>query len=271
MLNESLYNELQHNWNLWFWSWNDDDISFDWFGLQNATYCISSTNLYWLSNVQIVESDRPQENGWFVLNRYYRDKIINFNGSITADDEDWLLTAIDNIKWSLDWIEWYLQVKFGSTFRRIKATVSSIDIPRNHYNINHITFSISFLCKESFFSEIPMVETAFLWQTTSFQDEVINDWKAEVFTNTNVVFNSATSVTSFTMDIEWYSIIVTRSFVAGDVMVLNGETKSVTVNWTEVDYLGVFQPLKKEKNIVTFTITWTFNIDISILYKKSFK
>lgn len=272
MFNDSnIYNEWQYNSNLGFTTGSDEDISFNWFGLQNDTYCINSTNLDWLADVQIVEFDRPQLNGGFVLNRYYRDKVINFRGSIISDNENWLSQAIDDLKWWLDWVEWYLQMKFGSTYRRIKATVSNIDIPRNHYNINYITFSISFLCKEPFFSEIPLIEKSFLSKTTSFQDELVNDWTWEVFTKTNVVFNSASGVTSFDMDIEWYSVSITHNFSAGDILVLDWDTKSVTVNGVEIDYLWVFQELKKGKSIITITINWTFNIDTSILFKKAFK
>jgi len=87
-------------------------------------------------------------------------------------------------------------VKFGSSFRRIKATVSNIDIPRNHYNKNRITFSISFLCKEPFFSDIPMIETTFFGKTASFQDEVINQGTADVFPITTILYNSATGTNS---------------------------------------------------------------------------
>lgn len=191
--------------------------------------------------------------------------------SIKGEDEAWLISAIDNLKWNLDWIEGYLQVKFGDSYRRIKATVSNIDIPRRHYNINYITFSISFLCKEPFFSDIPSLESTFLGKTTSFQDGISYAWTGETPTRTNIVFNTASWVTSVAMTVEGKTVTLSQTINSWDVVVLDGEKKSVTVNGVEKDYLGIFKELMRWNNIVTFTINGTFNIDVSVLYRKLYK
>lgn len=271
MFNWVIWNGQTFNGSLGYAFASNDNISFNGFGLQNATYCIQSTNRDDIAKIDIVNFDRPQLNGGFVLNRYYRDKIITMTGSIKWASEALLITAIDNLKGELDGIEGYLQVKFGNSYRRIKATVSNIDIPRKHYNIDYITFSISFLCKEPFFSDIPSLESTFLGKNASFQDGITYTGTGESSTRTNIVFNSASWVTSVAMTVEGKTVTLSQAINTGDVVVMDGERKSITVNGVETDYLGTFKDLVNWNNIITRTINGTFNIDISVLYKKLYK
>lgn len=271
MINASLYNATLYNWDIGIGGALDDSISFAWFGLQNTMYSIKSTDWDSIANIEINQFDRPQLDWGFVLSRYYRDRVITMRGTITATSVQALSDAIDNLKWSLDDVEGYLQIKFGTIFRRIKATVSNIDIPRLHYNINNVPFTISFLCKEPFFSSIPMTEVPLLSKTASFQTEVVYDATANSFPIIYLAFNSAASVTSVAVTINGKAVTLATAISAWNYLTFNWETKSVSIGSTAQDYTWVFNPFVTWSNIVIFTINWTYNVDISILYRKLYK
>lgn len=271
LFNETLYNENVYWQLLEGISQVDDDIVFNNFWLQNANICISNANFDSLANIEINAFSTPQDDGGGILSRYFRDKIINFTWRVKWETEQDLINYVDLLKQWLSEVEGNLDIKFAGNVRRIKATLQSLTIPREHYNINVLPFSISFLCKEPFFYDKTAIETSFLWKTTTFQDEIINEWYVEVPLTTRITFTSATSVENISLIYGGWEIEVNETIAMNDVLEINGETKKVYLNGVEVDYDGVFWKLWLNKNTIIFTIDWTFNVDISCFYNKTYR
>ena len=74
-------------------------------------------------------------------------------------------------------------------------------------------------------------------------------------------------VTSVAFQINDSPITVNETINDNDVLIIDGENKTVQINWVDVDYDGIFPFLWITQNIVTFTIPWTFEVDINVLNK----
>lgn len=272
MLNTKQYNWQQYNNNLLYNWLVIQGISFDGFWLQNDTYCIHTTNWDNIANIDINSFSNPQDDGWFILSRYYKDKSISMRGTITASTVDWLVTAIDNLKDKLSKVEWYLYVQFGSKYRKIKATVSDINIQRNHYNVTFVEFTIEFLCKEPFFSDLNVWTESYLAQTASIQDDINYIGTGETYPSIYVVFESAWGVTGVDIVIGDKTIATTWSFPYWSVLIVDGDKKTVTLNWLDIDYIWSIGKLVSWSNIVEINITGgSYLYDCNIVYDIKYK
>lgn len=270
MINSNLLNSSQLNWYLSFWIVNTDDIIFDNFSISGWFLRVSNLLIDDLSNIEINDYNNPQDNWGGVLSRYYRDRRINVNWVISWSSKEELTSLIDELKKRTKKKEWNLDIKFMWKYRRIKATAESITFDRQYYHITFVPFSLVFLCKEAFFRDVAYSETSFTGKTASFQEEVIVYWTTSCQSYTTMSFTSASSVTSVEMEVNWSSISYTGTVATNDVLTFDWENKRVLKNGVEVDYDWIFVDYQVDRNIVSFTINWTYNVDISCFYKNAY-
>lgn len=96
-------------------------------------------------NIDIQPKSRGD--GFDVVNTYYSQKVITIEGVVTEDTEANLKTTLDGMKEALSTDEANLDIGDGSGTMRFVASVESISIPEEHYNITSLPYRISFLCQ----------------------------------------------------------------------------------------------------------------------------
>jgi hypothetical protein len=177
---------------------------------------------------------------------------------------------IDVFKLKTSVVEWYLDIKVNWYYRRTKATVVSNQIlDRKHFNINVVPFEITFSTLEPFFYNTNDVSVGEEWVTGDTAINFTYYWTAPSQPRVYLIFGATTTDTViFTLNDK--QLTVNAMFDGWDVLLYDSLTKSVTINWTEVDYTWTFPQIIYWENNFDFKINWTTTVDITILYATNF-
>lgn len=272
VLNSTVYNQETYNRALWFIAWaSTDDIIFNWLWLQNLNIVTSFKNDDNLPNIDLNTYQNPIIDWWWVLNRRYTDKKIVLKWFIKSSNKLELNNLIDLFKTKTSVIEWFLDIKVNWFYRRTRATVVSNNIlDRKHYNITAVPFEITFESLAPFFYHIEDV--------TILEAGVVGN-KSVWFT----YFGTAPSqpVVYFVFTTGWGTNVIkfklndriltlNKAINNDDILAFDSLTKTVLVNWIEVDYVGTFPQIKYWNNLFEFEINWTPLLDITILYSTNY-
>lgn len=256
-----------------YWSWEalitsiQDDIVYNWFWLKNEY--ISSSFLWEVNQIDLRSFDNPLSNWRGLLWYYKRGKTLTLDITIRWIDIDDFQTRLDNLRGALFQWENNLDIKVNWVIRRIKALCTSSPKELNHYNITFLKTSITFEALEPFFYTLNYQTSSFLNKTSSFDEEVTNQWNAEAETIISYFFKTWISWTDeIEVQIWDNTIIINETISDNDFLKIDWETKTVKLNDVEVDYDWTFPFLSKGSNIVNFSINGTFETDINILNKK---
>lgn len=211
--------------------------------------------------------DTPLEDGGGVLGKYYRKKQIQLILSVKASTPESFNDLIDEIKYQTSKTEWKLRIIINWIVRERTATCTSLKFNRKNYNVTRVgNVVLTFTCVNPH-SQLEDPESAnFITQTWSFQSSVIYQWRAETFPKLFVTMDSGSS-TWMRFELNWYVIEINTSLTAGDVIIFDGETKSVTVNDVEVVYSWPFTPLNYGENIYSIHNDWTYTGSLSYFIK----
>lgn len=144
--NESIFNETPA-----VVPTTQDSIVFDGYSLQNANIITSKINYDDQGQIELNSFNYPRVDGGWVLSKFYRGRIIVLNCTIKADTATAFNTLLDTTKKNLRKTEGYLEITVNSEIRRIKATLKSFDVSREHYNVNFVPVTIEFEALEPFF------------------------------------------------------------------------------------------------------------------------
>jgi predicted phage tail component-like protein len=123
---------------------------------------------------------KARGDGFDVVNTYYSQKVITIEGVVTDDTEANLKTTLDEMKDALNTNEANLDIGDGSGTMRFIASVESISIPEEHYNITSLPYRISFLCQ-------PFGKST----TVTTDTKSITNASASPYTNTITITGSA--------------------------------------------------------------------------------
>jgi len=251
-----------------FWWWPaltttiQEDIVYNGFWLQN-NYIVTSTNNE--NNLIDFESfDNPFNNWRGFLSYFQRGKTISFNVTIKWDNQEDFNNRLDELRKALFQSNKNLDVKVNWEVRRIKASCISNPKNFNHFNINFLKTTIEFETLEPFFYELGYQSTNFQNKTTSFIEEISNEWSAEADLLFHFIFKTA-NVSEVEVSLWENTITINETIVDWDVLVIDWENKTVKLNNIEVDYLWSFPVLWVNINLINFDITGTFDADISCL------
>ncbi len=113
------------------------------------------------------------------------------------------------------------------------------------------------------------IEDDFTWQ-------VNNNGNAKTYPTYYIVFNSASSVTEFTLTMNWYTLDVATTITAGDVITVSADPyglikdAGVYKNNVSIDFdWQLTTPLNSyhtDYNTIEWTCNGTYNADITVLY-----
>lgn len=249
-----------------------DDISFDWYGLQNSNIIIESFNPLDSWSVEYLTFNIPQDNWKWFLNKFWREKIFVLKGIIKQDTQIKLEEKIDELKKNLRKNEGILVYKLWNwKYRQIKATLTNISFQKEHYNIVWIPFTLEFKANEPFWYDSIPKEVVFPSVSTSpFWEELLNDWNEESKPQITIYFISASNVTSISIETNNRNITLTWNITAGDIVIIDCLNRVVKKNNVIQDYSWTFLKLNPWLNTITYTINWTFVCDISNIFRSNY-
>lgn len=248
---------------------SQDDIVINGFWLQNEYIC-TSYNFEW--NIMDFTHFKYPKNNWRGLLWYFnRWKKINFKIHLRWDNVSDFQSRLDNLRKYLFQPEVNLDIKIDWKVRRIKANCISAPKKINHYNITFLPIDIQLETLEPFFYELSNQTSSFLWKTSSFDEYIYNNWTAVSDPRIYFAFKTWISWTdNISINIWDRTIIINQSISDNDVLVVDCEKKTVKLNDVKVDYDGLFPELNIDWNAISFTINWTFDVDINVLNKVNY-
>ena len=227
-----------------------------------------------------------RRDGFYIVNTYYSQKSITISGTLTRDTEANLKTTLDAMKEALNTNEANLDIGDGGGTMRFEATVESIDIPEEHYNITQVPYRITFRCQ-------PFGKAT----STTTDTKAIDENSDDPYTNTFNPTGSAppSLVLKWTCDGNPTAAITAISFenvTTGETITVSGlvldadgdyleiDTDNMTVKYsvnggakTDIDFVGVFTSFVPGANSYSVTFTGggaTWDIEQTIVYYPSY-
>jgi len=232
-------------------------------------YTVTKINHDDLWDVNYETYNNPRSNGGWVLGRYYRGHSITIDITVTGDTPAQLQNRIDEMKKWIAWLEDYLYIRTPVDQRRIKGTVVSIDFGREHYQVTYVQAKITFRTVKPFFEAITGQSLSRIADTASFLDEFIHAGTATTLPRIYMIFSSAT-VSALQITISGVAFNILESITSGDTLIIDSDTKTVTINGTAVDYSGIFPEFAPGANSISVTITGTCTVDTTIICAKTY-
>lgn len=270
MVNTFAVNEYEVN--HWFApiSVGQDDIVFQGYSLQNANIITDQPNNDDLTDMEMNTSMFPRNDGAALLSRYYRGRTISIRSTLLADNETELNELIDEVKKNLRETEGNLDIKVNGVIRRIKATATNINFKREHFHLTWCPLEVTFKILEPFFYETADQTANFANISADFDAEITHKWTAKSFPVFYFFFWAGTSMSALEYADSMTTFTVTHAFTNGDVLIIDWEEKTVTLNGTEIDYNGRFPEFSPGLNLFSMDFTGTVLVDIATAIKKTF-
>lgn len=254
-----------------------DDIEFDGYSLQSADVITQELIVYSPPSRELITYKVPRNDGGRLNGNYYRERRVKVKGIIKAASRVLLEQAMDTFKRRMHAVEGNLDLKVNSEIRRIPATLQNsgeMFADRKGYHITYTPFQLEFLALDPFFHDMDYsAETSENVTNLSFPITVENLGTIYARPVITVIFEAATSVTAFTFTnvTNGKSMLITRSFIVGDILVIDTEESTVTVNGVEVDYDGLFPTLDYGSNNCTLATTGSsVQYTSTISFKRSY-
>lgn len=270
MVNTFAVNEYEVN--HWFApiSVSQDDIVFEGYSLQNTNIITDQPNNDDLTDMEMNTSMFPRNDGAALLSRYYRGRTISIRSTLLADSETELNELIDEVKKNLRVTEGNLDIKVNGVIRRIKATATNINFKREHFHLTWCPLEVTFKILEPFFYETADQTANFESIAADFDAEITHTGTAKSFPIFYFFFGTGTALTALEYSDAFTTFWITHAFTNGDVLIIDGEEKTVKLNGTEIDYNGRFPEFSPGTNLFSMDFTGTVLVDIATAIKKTF-
>ena len=265
---------------LWWWAvpvWvaSQDDFVFNWYSLNDwTTKRVVSSNHDDIGNIDYKTFNAPRVDWGWVLWHYYRKKDIRLWISLSSTTADWLNTLIDDFKENTRKTEWYLEIIINDEIRRVKVSNTKLKFNRKYFNISFVqNVEIVFTTIEPHFYAKTEVSNSFYSVAADYTADIDNNWTIDTEIKFYLIFWwTVTALTSVAITIWNNTITIWETITALDVLIIDWQSKEVTLNWTAVDYTGTFPVLDVDWNTTLFVFSWwaTFTVDITEIHKKKY-
>ena len=252
-------------------------ISFDAVSLQDSTYQIQEIEHESVDHREINIQRLGRKEGGKFISDTFAPRIIRVRGRIAGSSIDDLEDKIDDLKELLNRKEKNLDIQYASGTRRFIASCNSFKIIRAHYHITFAPFEASFLIGNPPFGQAIDTSTAEFnglnAGTTNSNFTASGTYKPMPIIK--MIVNSETAMTqiSFTNTNTGQTITVTPAsgFTAADILLINTDDYTVTLNGTAIDYTGYFPEFVQGGNNFKFVV-WSqaHNIDLRLIYRPLF-
>lgn len=116
--------------------------TFDGFSLSDANFITERIEFKGYASREVVRGKINRREGVKLLGTEFGEKAVTMQGTIVADTPSELQSLLDDMKQALQTEEGDLVIETGRTF---KATVDTLAIPDEHYNMTKAPFMVTFM------------------------------------------------------------------------------------------------------------------------------
>lgn len=206
----------------------------------------------------------------------YPSKGIIVTGMLLCGGSTDLDEAIDNFKNYFRAKDANLDIPWSSSTRRYIATVNRLDIKRT-MSLKHAKFTLEFICTEPFGLE---TSSTSLLSSLNYTSSSVTytptiggtaPYQLPVITITIDALTGTGDSLIISNDLNGQQMLLYGlGLAATDVIVIDCDARTVTLNGTEVDYLGTFLELEPGASSITITDGFdTRTIDyVGVYYKR---
>lgn len=220
----------------------------------------------------------PRGDGGGSLGDYWRGRRIRVSGYLTAATHDELDAAIDSFKQSMATENGSLRVVVNGAVRVFSGTLTNGQsvFDRQHFHQTFIPYQLEFDCftPDGYGRGESYTSVEFLGQTSlAYTEESphAGTARANAIVTVNFTAESGITAVSFKNNTRDETISVSASFAPADLLVIDGEAKTVKINGAEVDYSGTFPKLNPGVNNFTLTLTGTSaTYDLTVSHKATY-
>ena len=276
MPNTNMFNQQ------FFWWWNppqnilQDDFIFDWYSLHNFAKWIRIRNVNYddLWTIDLETFNNPQVDWGWVLSHLYHKKTITFNLSLQRSTYSALNNLIDEVKLETAKTEWLLEIRVNWEVRTCKASRSVVDFNRKYHQITFLSdVQLSFVTLDPHWSAKVADSTTYP-MTWDLHEDISYLWTAPTFPVYYMVFWASGNawITQLDITLWWKVLSIIQSITNNDILVIDSLNKTVKLNGTDLDYLGIFEEIVNGSNLIDFVFNvWaTVNCTMNIIYNKRF-
>lgn len=228
-----------------------------------------------LSDKNIILKEDTIRDSFDIVDVKYSRKIITVTGWLISNSVANLRTLRDNFMNNLRPSEGDLTINDGSGDLVYKATIQSISVPEEHWMINQLPWTCEFLCEPFAKTALlsPAAWTALGTGATNKTPAITGTYKAKPTITVTVV--TETNMTIFKWDNvttgDWIQVEPSGGFANGDILIINCENETVTLNGADQDFTGVFPNFLNGTNNITITNTATAcNVTVSYTYRPTY-
>lgn len=221
--------------------------------------------------VELQNYDLPNTYGKGNSSSFTRNNTFKVRGTLKASSYEELTQRKDTMKNLLAEQNQYLQAIFGGIIRRQKAFVTDLSFDEKHYNITFVPFTLSFHLLQGYWEDVALTSISYLNNTTTLIEEIVsNSTFLETRPVFNIVFNSASATTTFSLEMGDNKIVVNEAFTTNDVLIIDSKERTVRLNGSPIDFDGTFPILERGNNSFEMSSNGTYNISLTINYRKTF-
>lgn len=230
-------------------------------------YRINKLTVEDVENREISVLGLARQRGGVLLNADIKPKRFTMLGAITGTDQANLDDNIDAFKELLTRRSKDLDMTYGSGTRRFIVTVSKINIPREHYNIDYCPFEVEFIAPAGVGYDIIETTESHAGITDLTQNDSLTiDGSAPPDVKLTVIVTNQHSITSLDFLANGNKITLASTMTAADVIVFDQQNMKVTRNGIERAFTGIFpeffigpNDFLIEAHGTSLTYTYTFS------------
>jgi len=276
MYNSFLFNTTLY-WSLWTSSW--------WGWWWDVSFKVIAFNNYDFSDIIIsnipddyewirldVQSYELSSHGQGLWNRLIKNKTIQIEGRIVAENAVSLEAKINKIKSKLLQWESLLYVKRAEWILQTKAIVTGISIPRETRTVNTISISVTFTILDPFMYSLEKHELAYYWISWNFYTSIFYEtWSHEANPVIFIMFWNWTNANNLQVTIWQKKVQINWTQTSWDIISLDWEKVDVAKNWSYwIDWVWEFGELNFWENPIEIKCTWTANYSVFIQYRDTY-
>ena len=238
-----------------------------------------------LQDANIISSDAPHEDSGLMVDvevigedggaktgQRFGLKVIKISATVKDTTEAALDARIDALKASIISVEGNLDIDYSGETRRYRAIGGGFRVLDRRGRVTAVSVEIDFVAIRLGESTTPIIDSL-TGQTANISNSFTMLGSYAPQPTITVTINSCTAMSDLTIanTDTGTSIVVTRAFVAGDVVIIDTKNKTVKVNGVETDYTGIIPRWILGLNHFTASVTATaFNMDFVLSYVKRF-
>lgn len=213
---------------------------------------VLKTNPYRPTKRNVSVSDLVRSNKSKINSAFYNEKTISVTVEITRNTRALMESSLDSLMALLQPIDKTLVLSQSGGLRKYYCTYEDNIVNEDAEGGSYIELELIFRCSDRFGYDInPSLLLQFSGYTSNYRSDQLTFggsalWQVPVITLT---FSALTSGTTKTVTIgngnTGQNLVVTRTWVAGDVISVDAYNRSVTVNNAEVAFTGAIPEFNK--------------------------